>query len=96
MYFKKIRESKIHDIMASLDDQKISFVSCLRTVFPYNSIGCNPENRLRCCLKTKKNGQNTADNGPQNPENDIRKWLDILFKDLPNFCVFVEVNRAHR
>ena len=77
-YFKKIRESKIHNIMSSLDDQKISFVSYLRSVFPYNSIGCDPENRLKCCLKTLKNGQNWADNGPENPENGIRKWLETL------------------
>ena len=64
--------------MSSLDDQKISFVSCLGTAFPYNSIGCDTENRLKCCLKTLKNGQNCADNGPENPGNDIRKWLDTL------------------
>ena len=62
--------------MSSLDDQKISLVSCLCTAFPYNSIGCDPVNRLKCCPKTLKNGQNWAGNGPENPENGIRKWLD--------------------
>ena len=66
--------------MAFLDDQKIGFVSCLRTVFPYNSIGWDPENGLKFCLKPLKNGQNSAANGPENPENGIRKWLDTLIK----------------
>ena len=76
MYFEKIRESNIDKIMASLDDQKTSLEPCLHPIFSYKSVSYDLENRSKCCLKTLKNGQNWADNGPENPENGIRKWLD--------------------
>ena len=44
MYFKKIRESNIHKIMASLDDHKIRFEPCLLAICPYNFISYDPEN----------------------------------------------------
>ena len=43
-----------------------------------NSISYDPENGSKCCLKTLKNGQNGAQNGPENPENGTKKWLDTL------------------
>ena len=67
-----------HKIMASLDDQKISLEPCLLPLCPYNFISYDLENRSKCCLKTLKNGQNGAQNGPENPENGTKKWLDTL------------------
>ena len=43
-----------------------------------NFISYDPENGSKCCLKTLKNGQNGAQNGPENPENGTKKWLDTL------------------
>ena len=37
-----------------------------------NSISYDPENGSKCCLKTLKNGQNGAQNGPENPENGTK------------------------
>ena len=54
MYFKKIRESNIHKIMAPLDDKKISLELCLLPICPYNSISFDPENESKYCLKTLK------------------------------------------
>ena len=47
MYFKKIRESNIHTIMAPLDDQKIGLELCLLPLCPYNSISFYPENKSK-------------------------------------------------
>ena len=66
MHFKIIRESNIYKIMASLDDQKIIFEPFLREITLINSISYDPENGSKCCLKTLKNGQNGAQNGPEN------------------------------
>ena len=43
-----------------------------------NSISYDPENGSKCCLKTLKNGQNGAKNGPENPENVNEILLDTL------------------
>ena len=59
--------------MAPLDDQKISLELCLPQIRPYNSISFDPENVSKCCLKTLKNGHSLAKNGPENPENGIKK-----------------------
>ena len=44
MYFKEVRESTIHKIMASLDDHKIRREPCLLALCPYNSVNYDPEN----------------------------------------------------
>ena len=72
------RKSNIHEIMVPLYGQKVSLEPCLLAICPYNSVGYEPENRSKCCLKTLKNGQNLAKNGPENPENGIKKSLDTL------------------
>ena len=72
MYFKKIRESNVHKIMASLDDQKISLEPCLLAIFPYKSLSYNPENSSKILPATLKNGQDWVKNGPENPENGIK------------------------
>ena len=54
MYFKKIRDSNICKMMASLDDEKISLVPDLLTIVLYSFISCDPKNRSKCCLKTLK------------------------------------------
>ena len=64
--------------MASLDDQKISLEPCLLPLCPYKFISYNLEIWSKCCLKTLKNGQNGAKNGPENPENVNEILLDTL------------------
>ena len=50
-----------------------------------NSISYDPENGSKCYPKTLKNG---AQNGPKNPENGTKKWLDTLIKQASSLKVF--------
>ena len=82
MHFKKIRESNILKIMASLSDQKIGLEPCLLAICLDNSVSHDPENRSHWCLKTLKNGHNWAQNGAEKPENGSRgrvHWVDYHF-----------------
>ena len=57
--------------MASLDGQKISLEAF--AISPYNSISYDPEKRSKCCIKTLKNGQKLAKNGPENPKKSLKR-----------------------
>ena len=91
MYFKKIRGSDIHKIMASLDDQKIYSWALFTHNLPIGHLSYDLENGSKCCLKTLKNGQNWGKNGPENPEIGIEIWIDTL---ITIFCHFQQLWQA--